>query len=90
MFALEVSALEKARTDLREVTTSDHAKALDALQRWQIAENALEFKVSHMNKILELADEIRGQITLEEALLMEKVRNEREPTTDTRPDTAGY
>lgn len=93
IFDVQTAALERARLDLRKVDTGNHAAAIDALQRWQIAENMLEFQVNFINSTLEEATELRGAVTLDDALLMEKLNEQPKPGGDSagdRPDPAGY
>jgi len=89
IFALHTEWVESARKTLRAVDTSMTAQAIDALQRWQIAENLLELEANFINDTLAQADEIKGNVTLPDALLMEQLRNEHE-STEQRTDPAGY
>lgn len=90
VYALQTEWVEKARLQLRGVDTSDHAKAIDALQRWQIAENLVELEARFINETLEHAKEISGSLTLEDALLMEQFGHEQTTTDPTRTDPTGH
>ena len=92
LYGIQEASVEKARHDLRKVDTSNHSVAIDAMQRWQIAENMLELQANVINSTLENAKTIRGAVTVEEALLMEQLNEQSKPTGDSggRSDTAGY
>lgn len=88
IYALHTEWVEKARVDLRRVNTADHDMAINALQRWQIAENLLDLEANFINDTLAEAKEIQDSITLDDALLMEQLGHERS-RTDTRTDPTG-
>lgn len=79
----------RLRRELREVSGADPAKALDALRRWQLAEEVYELQNGYVEKSISDAREISGQRTVEEALLMEKMNEQPEPT-ESRTDPTGY
>ena len=88
IYALHTQWVEDARVALRKVDTADTAKAIDALQRWQLAENYLDLEAQFINHTLAQAEDIRGTVTLDDALMMETITNEQQPAP--RPDPAGY
>lgn len=88
IFALHTQWVETERQKLRRVDTADVTKALDALQRWQIAEGYLDLEAEYINMILAQAEDIKTGLTLDEALLMEQLKHEQ-PESRTS-DTAGY
>jgi hypothetical protein len=85
---LQMEQLESAKADLRSVDTSDPMRALDALRRWQICANLIELQSNHIHDTFTRALEIRGAITVEDALFMEKVNNEQQPAGTADP--TGY
>lgn len=91
LYDMDVAELEEKRRALLDVDTSDPQEAIAKLQQWQIAEKALQGKALYINRALAVADEIRGSVTLTDALLMEKV-NEQQSAGDSgsRSDSAGY
>ena len=93
IYKLQCSWLEKARFEMRRMPTGDNQAALDALRRWQLAEDMVELQVKFINDTLARAEEIRGGLGIDDALLMEKLRNEQ-PQSAGDPsagvDRAGY
>ena len=91
LYARRVAILEQARTLIRKIDTGDAAVAVDALRRWQIAENFIEEEADYINETLQRAETIRASVTLDDALLMEKMKHEqpesREPSS---ADRGGY
>jgi hypothetical protein len=85
IYGLHTAWVEDARKVLRKVNTQDVTLALDALQRWQLAEDLIDLEANFINTTLSQAEEIRGGVTLDEALIMERVKDEQQ-----RPDPAGY
>ena len=85
IFALQNAWLDKSLKILREVDTQDVTRALDALQKWQIAEKLIDTESNYINSTLSQAKEIRGVMTIDDALMMEQVQNEQQ-----RPDPTGY
>ncbi len=91
IFGLQEAAVEKSRVALRGVNTADVPATIDAVQRWQIAENLLAFQVDYINRTLADAEAIQGSVTLDDALLMEQLRNDKSGTGDPgRPDPTGH
>lgn len=65
--------------------------ALEALRRWQIAEGLVDLQLAEIDETIKQADEIRGTISLEEALFMEHARNEQQSTSgDPGFDSTGH
>ena len=69
LYRLQTAWLDKAREDVRKMPTTGPA-AMDALRRWQIAEDLIELQARFINNTLAEAEEIRGSLTIEEALFM--------------------
>ena len=93
LYKLQVAWVDKARFDIRRIPTGDTNAALDAMRRWQLAEDLIELQAKFINDTLAEAEEIRGGVTLDEALLMEKVRYEHSATPGdpgTGSDRTGY
>ncbi len=80
--------LQKDLAALLTVDTSNGARAIDALQRWQIGVKFVEEFGQYVQTTLDRAEELRGRLTMDDALIMEKLKNEPEPAP--RPDPAGY
>lgn len=81
--------LEDARKGLLGVDTANAAEALDSLRKWQLAEKQYALIAAEINSTLAQAEEIRGGLTFDEALLMEQVSHEHQPTAGTA-NPAGY
>ena len=90
LYGLQVSWLEKARFEMRRLPTGDNDAALDAMRRWQLAEDMFELQMKFINDTLAEAEEIRGGLGIEDALLMEKLNEQPEPTATAGSDRTGY
>ena len=86
LYAMQIAWLDKARFDVRRTATVDPDASLDAMRRWQLAEDLIELQAKFINDTLADAEEIRGSIGLDEALLMEKLKYEQ---SDTAPGDPG-
>ncbi len=80
--------LQKDLAALLNVDTANTEQAINALQRWQIGVKFVEEFGQYVQTTLDRADELRGRLTMDDALIMEKLKNEPEPAP--RPDPAGY
>ena len=60
--------------------------ALDAWRRWKIAEEFVDLQSAAIHETVKLADEIRGSLQMEEALMMMEHMNEHSASGD--PGTA--
>ncbi len=80
--------LQKDLAALLNVDTANHEQAINALQRWQIGVKFVEEFGQYVQTTLDRAEELRGRLTMDDALIMEKMKNEPEPAP--RPDPAGY
>ena len=88
---LHVAWAEKYHDAMNVVDTSDEAKALDILRKWQLADEFVRLETNYIDNLFKQADEIRGQVTLEDALLMERFKNEQsESPGDSGGHRAGY
>ena len=90
LYGLQVSWLEKARFEMRRLPTGDNDAALDAMRRWQLAEDMFELQMKFINDTLADAEEIRGGLGIEEALLMETLNEQPQPAESNTHDRAGY
>ena len=77
LYNLQVAWVEKARFDIRRIPTGETEAALDAMRRWQLAEDLIELQAKFINDTLAEAEEIRGGVTFDEALIMEKLGHEQ-------------
>lgn len=62
--------------DLKDTKTSSPEDARDALRRWQIAEELVDRQTRELNQAFTHADEIRGDLNIETAVLMETMTHE--------------
>ena len=92
IYARDVEQIENLTSRLRDVETSNTAKAIDTLQRWQIASELLERRAEFINSTLEHADKAKHGATFEDAYLMERLEHEQSqpPELRTAADSAGY
>ncbi len=91
LYALHNEWVDQALVKLRQIDTQNPIASMEALHRWQLAESLLDLEAQVINNTLAKAKEIRGDLTLEQALLMEQVRNEQQSTTEPgSTDPAGY
>ncbi len=89
--AFQVQWAEQCHRVLQQADTSDQAKAIDALRRWQLADELLRREDQYIEQIMEEADRIRGTVTLQDAELMERFKNEQsESPGDSGGDRTGY
>ena len=72
---------------VRAMPTSDPAAVTDAVRRWQLAADLMDFELNFIRDTLEAAREIPGALTVEDALLMEKLQHEQPESTDRGPGT---
>lgn len=89
VYKLHCAWLEKYRDIARHVDLGNPTAALAALHQWQVAEDLLEEQAKYINSMIDKATEIRGTNTLEDALMMEKVRHEHGEPGNTA-DPTGY
>lgn len=88
---LHVAWAEKYHDAMTVVDTSKRRKALEVLRQWQLADEFVRLEANYIDNIFKQADEIRGTVTLEDALLMERFKNEQsEPTGDSGGHRTGY
>ena len=90
--ALQDQWIDIGRSEIRRTTTGDMAETIDALRRWQLACDLVELQDRYIRETIEQANEIRGSIGIDEALLMEQL-NEQSKSSGTSgpgPDPAGY
>ncbi len=90
LLSLHEEWVEKYAKAAKHVETKDQASAIDALRQWQIAEEFFRLQAEFINSTLERARDIRQYRTLDEALLMEQVQHEQQPTQRRTTDSAGY
>lgn len=87
----QVEWAERCHNALQSVDTSDQVKAIDALRRWQLADEMLRREDQYIEQVMEEADAIRGSVTVPDALLMERFKNEQsESPGDSGRDRGGY
>lgn len=88
---LHVAWAEKYHDAMSRVDTSDAPKAIEALRQWQLADEFVRLEADYIDNILKQAQEIAGTVTLEDALLMERFKNEQsESTGDSGGSRTGY
>jgi len=86
-----VAWAEHCHDVLQKIDTSDTAKAIDALRRWQLADELLRREAAYIDQIVTEADNIRGTVTMQDAELMERYKNEQsESTGDSGGSRTGY
>ena len=91
IYAMHEMWVQAATAKLRDVNTADMATAINALQRWQIANDLIEMEANVINDTMEHASKLQSGMNLETALILEKVRNEHESTEHrAAADPAGY
>ena len=87
---LHVAWAEKYHDVMSKVDTSDAPKALEALRQWQLADEFVRLEADYIDNILKQAQEIAGTVTLEDALLMERFKNEQSESSGDSGDRTGY
>jgi len=89
--SFHVEWAEHCHKVLQKIDTSDTAKAIDALRRWQLADELLRREANYIDQIVTEADRIRGTVTMQDAELMERYKNEQsESTGDSGGSRTGY
>jgi hypothetical protein len=74
----------------KHVDTNNTAGAVDALRQWQLAEEFLRLQAEFINSTLRRAHDIRQNMTLADAELMEQVHHEQQSPERRTADSAGY
>ena len=77
LMQLRRSWVDDALKALRDLPTHDAPVLADAVRRWQLASDLLELERNYIRDTLDSAKEIPGALTIEDALLMEKLQNEQ-------------
>ena len=89
--------LQKLETEwlmeyLQALKGATAANGPELLRRWQIAEDWIDRKTATINQTLQMAEELRGSLSLQEALLMESISHEQKRPGNSGPGshTTGY
>lgn len=85
--------VDDALKSIRHMGTDEPQVLADAVRRWQLAADLRELEMNFIRDTLEAAKEIPGALTIEDALLMEKLQHEQPESTDRGPGavtTGGY
>ena len=80
--------LEELRADMRK--PSSDVEMLALTRRWQAAEDLIELQATTINNTLAEAEDIRGSLHMDEALLMETLGHEQSEPTGTGSDRTGH